>query len=194
MNSVENRLAKILVDAESAALKVLAEAAASGNYAAIDYARGIAKKLRAINEGVDRKSGVADSAPGPSKKKRKRRAKPAKKKGYPQFDIRNGSLYKTGWSKKKNDKYVHRVPIGVVNRIGGILQHLSESSEPVSSDQILDSEFLKEAGNPPSYQVYIVLAFLKDRGIISSVGREGFRFPPDVDSRTTELLLEEEAF
>jgi len=192
MNSVENTIAKIIADAEAAVLKVLAEAAASGDYAAIDRARGIAEKLRAIGEGVSQKSNAAKSSPAPERKKRKRRTKAAKKDGYPQFNVKSESLYKIGWSKKKNDKYIHRVPIGVVNSIGDVLQHLSESSQPVSSDQILESRFLKEAGEPPSYQVYIVLAFLKDRGVISSFGREGFHLPADINSRLNELLLEEE--
>jgi hypothetical protein len=107
--------------------------------------------------------------------------------------VGNGSLYKIGWSKKNNEEYVHRVPIGVVDSVGSVLQQLSESTQPVSSDKILESQFLKEAGDPPSYQVYIVLAYLKDRGVISSYGREGFHLPTDIHARLNGQLTEEEA-
>ena len=56
MDSVENRLAKILADAEAAALQILAEAAASGNYAAIDRAKAISEQLKGLGDGVDRQS------------------------------------------------------------------------------------------------------------------------------------------
>ena len=84
------------------------------------------------------------------------------------------------------------MPIISVKNISGALGQLSATPGPVSTDQILESDFLKEAGNPPSYQVYIVLAFLKERGIITSTGREGFRFDSNITSRTNELLRQEE--
>ncbi len=177
MASVENRLAKILADAEAAALQVLAEAAASGNYAAIDRAKAIAEQLKALGAGVDRKSDVAASPPRPRNKKGKRRKKTPKKGEYPRFKIEGGSLFKIGWSKKKADQYVHRVPLSKVKQIGKALDGLSGGSDPVTAEQILESDFLKEEGSPPSYQIYIVLAFLKDRGVITSVGREGFLLP-----------------
>ena len=84
------------------------------------------------------------------------------------------------------------MPIGTVKNVSGALAQLSATQGPVSSEQILESDFLKDAGNPPSYQVYIVLAFLKERGIIASTGREGFRLSSNIASLTTELLRQEE--
>jgi hypothetical protein len=192
MDSVEKRLATALADAETAVLKVLAEAAASGDYAAIDRARVIAEKLRAIHEGVDRKLRVADSSARPSKQtktKRKKRANTRKKSDYPKYEFKSGSLFKFGWSKKKNDEYIHRVPIAVVNLVSHALQGFVGTTDPVTSEQIIASDVLK--GSVPSYQIYVVLAFLKDRGIITGVGREGFQIPFNVESHTDELLREE---
>ena len=192
MDSVENELAKILADAEAAALNVLAEAAALGNYAAIDRARAIAEKLRAIREGVDRKSGVEESSASPSRRantKQKKRATTRKKSNYPKYEFKSGSLFKLGWSKKKNHEYVHRVPIAVVNLVSHVLQGFAGTTDPVSSEQIIASNVLN--GSVPSYQIYVVLAFLKDRGIINAVGREGFQLPFNVESQTDELLHKE---
>ena len=193
MNSVENRLANVLAEAESGVLKVIADAAVSGDYAAIDRARAVAEKLRDIIDGVDRKFCVADASPAPGKKTRKRRAKSPKKGEYPRFNIEGGSLYKIGWSKKKSDEYIHRVPISKVKQIGRVLENFSGGADPVSTEQILESEFFKEAGSPPSYQIYIVLAFLKDRGAITSVGRDGYQLPVSPMSAIDAVLRKEAA-
>ena len=195
MNNIEDRLAKILADAEASALMVLAEAAAAGNYAGIDRARAFAEKLRDIGAGVDRKLRVADSRAGRGKQEKakgKKRSKPPKKGKYPHFKIEDGSLYKIGWSKKKADEYIHRVPLSKVKQIGQALDALAGGSDPVSAEVILESEFLKNVGSPPSYQIYIVLAFLKDREVITSVGREGFLLP-NHPSGSIDAVLSEEA-
>ena len=193
MNDLNKTLATVLATAETGVLEIIAVAAASGDYAAIDRARAVAERLRDINRemGATAKM-VGPSQPASTKTRRKARKKTIKKGEYPRFHIADESLYKVGWSKKKGDEYVHRVPIGTVKNISGALTQLSATQGPVSSEQILDSDFLKDAGNPPSYQVYTVLAFLKERGIIASTGREGFRLTSNIDSRTSELLLQEE--
>lgn len=192
MNDVNKTLATVLATAETGVLEIIAVAAASGDYAAIDRARAVAERLRDINRemGATAKM-VGPFQPASTKTRRKARKKTIKKGEYPRFHIADESLYKVGWSKKKGDEYVHRVPISTVKNISGALTQLSATQGPVSSEQILDSDFLKDAGNPPSYQVYTVLAFLKERGIIASTGREGFRLTSNIDSLTSELLLQE---
>ena len=183
MNDIEKKLAKVLADAEAGVLEVIAVAAASGDYATIDRARAIAESLKDINRNVNAGPRAADSSPPVYKRtQRKKRKATPKKGGYPRFYVEDASLFKVGWSKKKGGEYVHRVPLGTVKNIAEAIEQFSASPGPVSSDQILTPEFLKEAGNPPSYQVYIVLAFLKEREIIASTGREGFRFPPNIAS------------
>ena len=196
MNDVKNRLAIVLADAESGVLEVIAAAAASGDYATIDSARAVAGKLRDIIRNIDKDvingPNVVDSARPVSKQTQRKKRKTTPKRGeYPRFNVADGSLFKIGWSKKKGAEYLHRVPISTVRDISRALEPLSASLGPVSSEKILESDSLKDAGNPPSYQVYIVLAYLKERGIIASTGREGFRFSSDVASHTSELLRQE---
>ncbi len=193
MNDLEKKLAMVLATAEAGVLEVIAAAAASGDYATIDRARAIAERLRDISRDTSAEAKVA-VAPSPvyMRTQRKARKKTPKKGEYPRFNVADGSLFKVGWSKKKGDQYVHRVPISTVKNISGALEQLSAAQGPVSTEQILESKFLKDAGNPPSYQVYVVLAFLKERGIIASTGREGFRLFSNIASRTNELLRQEE--
>lgn len=193
MKDIENRLSAIVSTAEKRVLELIAEAATAGDYEAIDCARTMAERLRDINTGATSTPRVAEGLK-PSRNrstKKKRKARP-KKGDYPRYQVADGSLFKIGWSKKKNAQYIHRVPISAVKNISSALEQLSVSEEPVSSEQILESNALKEAGNPPSYQVYVVLAFLKERGVITSIGREGFRLPSNVASRVKELLRQEE--
>ena len=193
MNDIENRLAAILSTAEAQILEMIAEAAAAGDYAAIDYARAMAERLRDINlSAISTPSAVQGSKPTRSHLTKTKR-KPRPKKGeYPRYEVADGSLFKIGWSKKKGDQYVHRVPVSTVKSISSALEQLSMTEEPISSEQILESKALKDAGNPPSYQVYVVLAYLKDREVITSIGREGFRLSSNTVSRTNELLRQEE--
>ena len=193
MNDIEKKLATVLADAEAGVLEIIAAAAASRDYATIDRARAIAERLRDINREVNAGPRVVESPPPVYMRTQRKKRKTTPKKGeYPRFKVVDGSLFKIGWSKKKGDKYIHRVPIDSVKNISGALEQLSAIQGPVSSEQILESDFLKDAGNPPSYQVYIVLAFLKERGIIASTGREGFRLSSNIASRTNELLRQEE--
>ncbi len=192
MNDVNKTLATVLATAETGVLEIIAVAAASGNYDAIDRARAVAEKLRDINREISGTGKLLEPTQLASKKTRRKARKKTPRKGkYPRFHIADESLYKVGWSKKKGNEYVHRVPISTVKNISGALTQLSATQGPVSSEQILDSDFLKEAGNPPSYQVYTVLAFLKERGIIASTGREGFRLTSNIESHTRELILQE---
>ena len=193
MNDVENRLATILSTAEARILEVIADAAANGDYAAIDRARAMAERLRDINRDATTTSSVAQDPKPTRRRSTKKKQKPHPKKGaYPRYEVADGSLFKIGWSKKKGDQYVHRVPITTVRHISSALEQLSITEEPVTSEQILESKVLRDAGNPPSYQVYVVLAYLKDRDVITSIGREGFRLSSSIASRTNELLRDEE--
>lgn len=194
VKKIENSLSKILLDAEAAVLHVLSDAATARNYAEIDRARELAEKLRGMNQDLNRQTEGKKGSVSPRatvKNGRKTKVAGGKKKSYPKFEFRNGSLYKFGWSKKKSNEYVHRVPVAAVNLVSDVLQGFNGSTDPVSSEQLIDSELLK--GRVPSYQVYIVLAFLKSRGIINSAGRDGFQLPMEIKSQVDAILRVEAA-
>ena len=56
MNDLKKALATVLATAETGVLKIIAVAAASGDYAAIDRARAVAERLRNINSDMGAKA------------------------------------------------------------------------------------------------------------------------------------------
>lgn len=191
MNETTKKLTTIMENAETEILEVISLAAKAQDYATIDRARSVAESLRNITSQLKTgTSTVIEPQSASTSLKKKRRSVTSKKGEYPRFKIADGSLFKTGWSKKKNSEYVQRVPIGKVKKIVAAFEQLSSEPGPISSEHILESESMENADSPPSYQVYIVLAFLKQEGVIASTGREGFHLSPDIIHRTQELLRE----
>ena len=193
MDHLKQKLDAVLEKTLEGVIEILGAAAKSRDHATMDRALALVEKLRDIDTEVNAGAKVAESASPVYKKSRSnKRKKPPKKGEYPIYKVANGSLFKTGWSKKKGDEYVHRVPISTVRNISGALELLSAAPGPISGEEILASDLVKNVGNIPSYQGYVTLAFLKDRGIISSTGREGYRLPPNIESSTRKLLRQEE--
>lgn len=190
MNEPAKKLTTILENAEVDVLEMISLAARAQDYAMIDRARSVAESLRNITSQLKTGTSTVNEPQSASTPLKKRRSVASKKGEYPRFKVADGSLFKTGWSKKKNSEYVQRVPIGKVKKIVAAIEQLSSAPSPISSEHILESESMENAGSPPSYQVYIVLAFLKQEGVIASTGREGFHLSSDIMRRTQELLRE----
>lgn len=184
-----NELDRILQDAEKAVLEVLATAAASGDYATIDKARQLAEQIRLL-------AGVREVPANRTKASRavrkaqptRRKRRPAKSE-YPKFRIEGRSMFKTGWSKKKQAEYEQRVPIECVDEVVVALDALSTTTPgPITGEKILESSAFSSAGHLPSYQVYIVLAMLREHGVVTSVGREGYRLEAGLAARAREAV------
>lgn len=97
----------------------------------------------------------------------------AKASKYPLFLRDDSRLIKVGWSKKKNDEYMHRVPEGVVLAFA---KHL-ERSVGVGSLFEIESLFpvLTASGEEvPGYQIYVIVAWLREAGVIERKGRDGY--------------------
>jgi len=102
----------------------------------------------------------ADTAHSADRKSRKK-----SKKDYPQYTVRSGALIKLGLSRNRRDVYEHTVPRAEFN---AVIQRLGELAgrKHFSADDVIDQV------SSPSYQVYIVISVLKDRGLLA-VGRRG---------------------
>ena len=97
----------------------------------------------------------------------------AKSSKYPLFFRDDSRLFKVGWSKKNKDEYVHRVPKDVVLAFA---EHLDRSVEAGALFEI-ESLFpvsTKSSKQVPSYQVYVVVAWLRDADVIDKKGRDGY--------------------
>ena len=92
---------------------------------------------------------------------------------YPLFFRDESRLIKVGWSKKNKDEYVHRVPKDATLAFA---EHLDKS---VDAGSIFEIESLFPISTPsgeqvPSYQIYVVIAWLRDAKVIEKKGRDGY--------------------
>ena len=89
-----------------------------------------------------------------------------KKSEYPKYSVRGDSLIKTGLSRDRRNEYEHIVPHKEFERITGRLVELSKSKRNFSVEDV------QEALDCPNYQTYVVLALMKDKGLLT-VPRRG---------------------
>ncbi len=184
-------LVRILQEAELAALRVLSKSAAAQDYPAIDRARVIAQRLRALRDelGAPLDVGAAGRATARRQRPDVSRSKTAPKGKYPYFYVADRSLYKVGWSRRRREEYVHRVRLDKVQLVLDALGRLSKSAAgPVTVDQVLESDELKSGGPLPAYQLYVVLALLRTNSLVTVVGRDGYRLPERTAEEAGELL------
>lgn len=127
---------------------------------------------------LDNKSATHPTRPQTSSKKRVRRRKgtasaQSPKRTYPRF-VRDGHrLVKVGWSKKNRQEYQHRVPRSALQAFA---EHLTAHIE---GGRVFDIEGLlpvhDSAGQEiPAYQVYVIVAWMRDAGIVERKGRDGY--------------------
>jgi len=124
---------------------------------------------------ADSKQNESNGVPTPPKRRKasaKTRLKKAKSE-YPKFVRDVDRLVKIGWSKKNRQEYEHRVPRGAVL---AFLRHLSGNVEEA---KVFDIEGLLPVQNGagediPGYQIYVVIAWLREAGLIEKKGRDGY--------------------
>ena len=109
----------------------------------------------------------------PQKATVKTRRKTRVKSGYPKFVRDEDRLVKIGWSKKNREEYEHRVPREAVLTL---LRHLNGSVEEA---KVFDIEGLLPVQDGtgedvPGYQIYVVVAWLREAGVIEKKGRDGY--------------------
>ena len=199
MNTIQ-KVNQIVGDAELALRKLITEALDAQEYSAVkklaDFADNLVQLASASfddgapPDGLSNKQGgqkqaeaglplasnkMSKSSLGSSKNSlssKKTRAKSASK-AYPLF-VRDGNrLVKIGWSKKNRREYEHRVPDLAVHVFLNYLAHSIKESEVFDIDSLFP--VVDETGNEvPGYQVYVIIAWLRDIGIIEKIGRDGY--------------------
>jgi len=103
-------------------------------------------------------------------------AGPTTRKKYPTFARDGKQLVKTGWSKKTRKEYKHRVTDSAVSAVVSALRDFGAiefSMDELNPVQNEDGTVL------PSYQVYLVVAWLRACGAITKAGRGGYSPLPD---------------
>jgi hypothetical protein len=91
------------------------------------------------------------------------------KKEYPKFAVRSDALIKIGLSRDQRTEYEHTVPRAefdaVMQRLGGLA-----GRKRFSADDVI------EKVPCPSYQAYIVISLLRDRGLLAVPRRGTYAF------------------
>lgn len=190
MDTTESQIAKTLGTAETELRNLLISAAKLGDYGAIDLIRSIALELRRLGDSLDPPasgrltSNDSDKKPSQqSGRTTKRRAKSS----YPRFFVRNGTLSKVGWSKKKKEEYIHKIPRESFDIIVRSMAQLAKRKRgPYSSDEI-KTELEGMQAAVPAYQVYVTVALLRDNGCVTKRGREGHVWSGSLDDKAAAV-------
>lgn len=93
---------------------------------------------------------------------------------YPRFERHGDRLIKLGWSKKERSVYEHRTSLETVKAVTAKLFASVGKGSYLRMDEVLPVE-LPDGAEVPSYQAYLVLAWLRDRGTVQRQGNDGYK-------------------
>jgi hypothetical protein len=154
----------------------MAAAIQTGEYGVLAELAALADSLQQLsNSGKIARSAVhasdvrseAPQQPSPAIAK----AKAPKKVEYPLFEVDGDRLVKVGWSKKDRTTYEHRVPREIAHAFS--LYLADQIGKPTFRMDELLPAVIGEA-ELPLYQAYLVLAWLRDQGLVSKDGKDGY--------------------
>jgi hypothetical protein len=108
------------------------------------------------------------------------------KQNYPQFFRKGDELVKVGWSKRDRKEYHHRAPRAAVDAIALALKKAGTKGRLFNGGDLMPVKGLESSAVVPDYQVYLVLAWLKDLGVVKQRGRRaGYTLGGDLDLGAT---------
>lgn len=92
---------------------------------------------------------------------------------YPRFERDEDKLIKIGWSKKSREEYEHRAPRGAVEAFARHLLAQTKAGKTFAVEDLLPIPD-NSGEDLPSYQVYLILAWLCQSGGVVKKGRDGY--------------------
>lgn len=92
---------------------------------------------------------------------------------YPRFEREGDRLVKIGWSKKDDREYEHKAPRSAVNAVCSALAKRGKRAPSLTMDTLLPVKD-EEGQEVPSYQAYLVVAWLRQLGIVERTGKDGY--------------------
>jgi hypothetical protein len=185
------KIRAILDEADQRLLDLIAECATAGDLPGVDASRSVAGRIRSLRDSLE--NGEGESLPPGLKRSRqsrssRQRKRAGKKPKFPRFELRNATLYRIGWSKKKNEQYEHRVPYDTVKNVVNAMVSLGQSRPgPFTVEQIARRSDQTSDISVPSYQVYVVIGWLRAHDLIEQVGRDGYQMPGNLGSDVEAL-------
>ena len=176
---------RALQECEQRLQKLLGEAATAGDYASVLTLTRWASEVSRLSPGhseprvVARDVQTVPQARDPALVRRaprvmeQRLSTASGTSTYPRFARTDHDLVKVGWSKRARGEYVHRAPREVVGRLAAAATQVGAKGGLVRMEDVLAR--LKEDGpSVPSYQAYVVIAWLRAEGLVQQHGRQGY--------------------
>ncbi len=161
--------------------QMIADAAKAGDYRTVDLAKTAAVGIQNLQTGISNPGAKLQPKPASSVGKAKTTSRRGGKGRYPKFDVKKNTLNRIGWSKKERREYTHKTPRTAFDRTVKVMAALAQNGAgPFTAEQIIEQLNHMGSETIPSYQVYVVIGFLRARKCIVQVGREGYDIPVDV--------------
>ncbi len=95
---------------------------------------------------------------------------------YPRFVRSEGRLVKVGWSKRDQAEYEHRASEASVRAVVAAVRELE--SREFSMEELMPV-YGRSGVEVPSYQVYLIVAWLRKIGAVQRAGRGGYVTVPE---------------
>lgn len=182
--SIQSRASSVLNEAEGKLRQLAAEAASSGDYAAIvkvaawakavgDLVRSASPESRQNPTGTPRKLGRGAKKSGAAS----RSTAPSETKAYPRFYRRGDQLFRVAWSKRDKKEYLHKSPRSAISALVSALAKVGREGRVFSTDELLPLTSADDGAEIPNYQTYVCIAWLKHTGLIEQHGRQGYSIP-----------------
>ncbi len=116
---------------------------------------------------------------------------------YPRFEREGDRLVKIGWSKKDDREYEHKAPRSAVVAVCGALAKRGKRAPTITMNALLPVADAEEQ-EVPSYQVYLVVAWLRQLGVVERTGKDGYavnaaQLAPEIIDATWSSLPRYEA-
>lgn len=99
---------------------------------------------------------------------------------YPCFYRGRDGLIKIGWSKKRKVEYCHKAPWEAVQAVVKAIQEKASSGEPFTLEELTPIR-TTDGSEVPSYQTYLVLAWLRKENLIRQHGRQGYSLAASIN-------------
>ncbi len=167
--------------------ELIGQAAADGQYEVVSQLASLTNHVGALlpAAGASPEGGARDpsvavngvSASDPTEKARRTAA--AKKvtsraSAYPVFCRQGDALVKVGWSPSTRREYLHRVPKTGVDALVKYLVSRRSNQFPISVEAMVEALKADENAGILGYQVYVVVAWLKEERWLTANGRHGY--------------------
>jgi hypothetical protein len=181
------QLVSALAQLDADARKLVAAAAAEGNFEDVVELAPLAKDIATLAvqwsgdfpptkaTPIGNNDSGDDGTNGGPQPGRTSRIRPQKKNEYPQFVRERDELVKLGWSARDKKIYEHRVPRSAIDIVTRTVANKGKTGQRFSMDELLRAIAVKSGDdNIPSYQAYATVSWLKRNGMLLQHGRQGY--------------------